>query len=513
MAKRKCLTIGDKLKVLEAVDGGTKQKNIAAKFGIAANTVSGIVKNREKLLKESEQWNSGRKRMRLCMHEDLDKAVLKWIHVVRDKNIPLSGSMVKEKALFYAQSLGHSNFQASNGWLQKFKIRNSICEKVICGESADVSDEKCLEWTQSVLKNILEKYDPKDIFNADETGLFFKCIPNRTLTFKNDKCFGGKNSKERITVMIGANMIGTEKLKLLVIGKSKNPRCFKGVKSLEVDYDFNKKAWMTSSIFEEWLSKFNKKIGREGRKVALIVDNCPAHPSSIKSKFKNVELVFFPPNMTSKLQPMDQGIIKNLKFHYRKKILHKIITAIELNQPTEKIIDLRECISELAKAWRYEVTETTIKNCFGKAGFTCDLSSWEDEDNVQLSELRKMWGQLKVSGNVSDQIELDEFLNVDEDVLVTEYPDDKDILETVREENETNETEIDEDEDETVIQNPSEIAMVNAFETLRCGFQCQENVPDTIFNALNKCEAFYENKMFFKCTQQSKITSFFNNIK
>lgn len=60
-------------------------------------------------------------------------------------------------------------------------------------------------------------------------GLFYKCLPNNTLAFKNESCHGGKNSKERITVLLAANATGTEKLKPLVIGKSQKPRCFKGI--------------------------------------------------------------------------------------------------------------------------------------------------------------------------------------------------------------------------------------------------------------------------------------------
>ena len=38
--------------------------------------------------------------------------------------------------------------------------------------------------------------------------------------------FCGKRSKDRVTVMVTANMSGSEKLKLLVVGKSQQPHCF-----------------------------------------------------------------------------------------------------------------------------------------------------------------------------------------------------------------------------------------------------------------------------------------------
>lgn len=58
---------------------------------------------------------------------------------------------------------------------------------------------------------------------------------------------------------------GKEKIKLLVIEKSKQPRCFKGIKFLEVNYDFNKKASMTNDIFNKWHVRFNNKMGLEKR--------------------------------------------------------------------------------------------------------------------------------------------------------------------------------------------------------------------------------------------------------
>ncbi|GBN19115.1 hypothetical protein AVEN_40483-1 [Araneus ventricosus] len=69
------------------------------------------------------------------------------------------------------------------------------------------------------IPEILQEFSPQNIFNADETGLFFKCLPIKTLAFKGDKCFRGEKSKQRITVLLYANMTGEEKLKMLVTGK------------------------------------------------------------------------------------------------------------------------------------------------------------------------------------------------------------------------------------------------------------------------------------------------------
>ena len=119
-------------------------------------------------------------------------------------------------------------------------------------------------------------------------------------------------------------------MKSLVIGKSRQPRCFKGLDSstLPVHYKFIKKAWMNSAIFEVWIKSVDKKMKRQGHKILMFLDNAPSHP---QLKLDNVKLVFLPPNTTSKIQPMDQGIIQTmkLKFHTRKSC--KILSDMEKN--------------------------------------------------------------------------------------------------------------------------------------------------------------------------------------
>lgn len=72
-----------------------------------------------------------------------------------------------------------------------------MVHKIICCENANVPEKDYDGWLLNVLPKSIEKFDPKDISNADETDLFFKCLPNKTLAFKHEKCFGDKHNKER----------------------------------------------------------------------------------------------------------------------------------------------------------------------------------------------------------------------------------------------------------------------------------------------------------------------------
>ncbi|KAG0442449.1 Tigger transposable element-derived protein 4 [Dictyocoela muelleri] len=93
-----------------------------------------------------------------------------------------------------------------------------------------------------------------------------------------------------------------EKLGPLVIRKSKQPRFFakRNIDTLNIDYKYNKKSWMTALIFKEWLEALNYKMIIKNRKIHLTLDNAPIH--TIDMNYSNIELFYFPPNVTSEIQ-------------------------------------------------------------------------------------------------------------------------------------------------------------------------------------------------------------------
>ena len=92
------------------------------------------------------------------------------------------------------------------------------------GEKRDADTPTSETWLKETLPNILSRYSESDIFNADETGLYYRLLPDRSHVLKGENLAGGKKSKGRVTILVCANMNGTEKLPLLMIGKSKKPR-------------------------------------------------------------------------------------------------------------------------------------------------------------------------------------------------------------------------------------------------------------------------------------------------
>ncbi|XP_029730316.2 tigger transposable element-derived protein 4-like [Aedes albopictus] len=309
------LTIAQRINIIDEFEaGGSKVSDIARRFRVPQSTVSTILKNREKWRqKKLQNGNLQGKRAKAPVDGRLERAVIIFVSQARQSNIPLSGQIIRQKACQLAEKLGVTDFKGSSGWLFKFLKRHKISFKKLCGESAAVDTSMAKNWMTNVLPEIIREYEAKDIYNADETGLFYKCLPDKTYAFQSETCHGGKYSKQRLTVLCAANMDGTDKLPLLVIGKSRRPRCFKNVKSLPVEYEANAKAWMTSVLFEKWILEVDRRMTAENRSILMFVDNCTAHPKAIQDKLHSIKLAFFPPNATSVLQPLDLGIIKSLK--------------------------------------------------------------------------------------------------------------------------------------------------------------------------------------------------------
>ena len=100
-----------------------------------------------------------------------------------------------------------------------------LSKKWMCGDANDCVDT--LPWEGYIIQPLLAEYELKDIFNADETACFFKAMPSRTYAFVGENVTGGKQSKDRLTVLVCANMDGSKRLTPIVIGKVKSPTALK----------------------------------------------------------------------------------------------------------------------------------------------------------------------------------------------------------------------------------------------------------------------------------------------
>ncbi len=156
-----------------------------------------------------------------------------WIDSMRRARLPVPPSLAiaKAKSIASTLSISDSNFKASWQWFSRFRTRQGLQKMLIHGEGAEVdkNDPKLLLALEE-LYSIIAQYDPENIYNMDETGLFFRLLPIYSILMPNEDISstrGKKKVKDRVSLIVCANAFGTHKIPCVMIGKSKEPTCIK----------------------------------------------------------------------------------------------------------------------------------------------------------------------------------------------------------------------------------------------------------------------------------------------
>ncbi|KAL5155498.1 ARS-binding protein 1 [Glycine soja] len=298
-----------------------------------------------------------------------------------------------------------------------------------------------------------------------------------------------------------------KKISLWIIGKYAKPRCFKNVNtnSLDCQYRANKKAWMTSVLFDEYVRSFDQMM--HGRRVLLVVDNCPAHPRNIEG-LRNIELFFLPPNMTSKIQPCDVGIIRAFKMHYRRRFYRKILEGYEVGQSDPGKINVLDAINLAISAWTIDVRKETIGNCFRH----CKIRSASDvARNLDESTFDKETQDLETMINqcgYRNKMNIDNLMNYPgENEACSEVQSLEDIVGIIIENNAE-----DDDEDDTMSLEPvMRKKTLMASNTLHNFMIQYKNTTPELLDAIRKVRDGLQIDLNFK-GKQTTIESYFNRV-
>ena len=301
----------------------------------------------------------------------------------------------------------------------------------VAGEEGDVSQETLSSWDERS-RELMRGYESRNVWNIDETGQFWRALPDKSLSERGKRCRSGKNSKERATWAFFVSASG-EKEGPIVVGKSRNPRYFKSLKDssrpYKCDYFSSSKAWMTSEIFEEIILRLDRRMKREDRHILLFLDNATCHPNALIDRFSNIKMAFLPKNTTSRTQPLDAGIIKLWKVKTKRKLLRYVCSKIDGQKTASDIVksvNLLMAIQWGKQAWD-EINQDTIAKCFNKVGLVPDANivegnddydPFEGEDMLSLEELCKKLGEESSAAK--------EFVNADEDLSSCTEPIDTD---------------------------------------------------------------------------------------
>ena len=320
----------------------------------------------------------------------------------RQTGLPINGPVVKAQAevLNHAINGPDSDFAASNGWLWRWQKRHGVKQLKVVGEKRSADKDGAAQFPAKLLTYIDENdLVEEQIYNADESGLFYRMLPNTTLAQQNEarKEEGFKLAKDRVTVLFCVNKTGTHKLKPLCIGKYASPRCFHHVNmnAMPLSYKNSGNTWMTSSLFQDWFeSAFVPSVRRHLRerrleeKALLLLDNCRAHPPAnmLRSADGKFCVMFMPPNTTSIIQPRSRHhIFLQAPLPYRPGE-GDCAVRYGRNSVLEKVLPERN----VSCGWKsHKVTATTIHNCWMEGlapAFPTHLDEpIDDEDSAEFA--------------------------------------------------------------------------------------------------------------------------------
>ncbi|CAG8821631.1 38595_t:CDS:2, partial [Gigaspora margarita] len=93
-----------------------------------------------------------------------------------------------------------------------------------------------------------------------------------------------------------------------------------------------------------------------GRKIILLVDNAKCHSSS-NLNLHNTTVHYLPPNTTSRIQPLDAGIIMSFKRRYRSYFIKWLLDQYEFGKDDK--LNVLNAIKFIVRAWR-EVSSETV---------------------------------------------------------------------------------------------------------------------------------------------------------
>ena len=221
---------------------GHQAKNLAFEYGVRQSTIYDIKKAEEKPKNHKiENLNSYMKStFKESHYPALDRALKIWFYQARAKNMHINTQIIIAQAKIFYKELypnreddpnregdpNKKDFICSPGFSQRFCACHKFTNKKLCGKQLS-SNIEAIEPFKVEFAKILEEFSTDQIYNADESGLNYKSLPNKSLTTAAEKNPSGtKLAKDRVTFLTCSNASGSHSLPITFILKVANPRCF-----------------------------------------------------------------------------------------------------------------------------------------------------------------------------------------------------------------------------------------------------------------------------------------------
>lgn len=480
MPKRNGLSLELKIEIIKRVNSGERKADMAEEYGVNTSTIKSIMKKADSYL---NCWKKGMfkpdsKRLKGPKREDVEEAIFFWYQQAIENETPVSGPILCAKALDFAKKLGHLDFKPTHGWLDRFKKR----KKIVFGRNSSKRrrEEKMQESYTSIFPKMLSDfndYEPQNIFAIEFFGIYYRTLPNNIDALKGLRCAGGVKSKERFSIVLCTNMIGSEKFPLLVVGRSQ-PSSFtpKNRKNLPVHFVVDQYSWLTSEIISSWLLDMDSWFVQQGRKVLLLGPPSPIY--SQLPKFRAVKLIILPPECPS---PLHQVTVPYFKKYYRKKVLEELLLSASRSKPPfTPQLPVITCLHLLASTWQ-TLSDNIIASSFQRAGLSkyCMWGMPPPMENPDASGAQETFrNAMQLLSFSESENTFDEYVHFDDNVQVCNLMEDEDIIAKVRGIPDDEEEISDESQDKIDKDRPSFADVETSLGVLRKYIQYQEGAQE-----------------------------------
>ncbi|XP_053985498.1 tigger transposable element-derived protein 1-like [Hylaeus volcanicus] len=467
--RRKVITLETKCNIITDNESGISLKDLVAKYMLSTSTVNSILKDKEKYLEQvkNAHWLQStwvRSKQNESLIPRMEKLLTDWVIDQTEVHAPVTYATVRAKALSIFNALKQEKggceerFSASSGWFDRYKRRSGWHSNKVLAEYTNTNNDEARLFSRMLAGMLKEgNYSPSQVFNVDETELYWKRMPPCSSTVKEESSTIFRASRDRLTLLLGGNAAGDCKLKPMMVHRVQNPRALRGIvkSSLPVIWRGNKRSLVTASIFEDWFSQYfvprvtkyceDKSIPF---RVILLLDSAPCHPLSLQHHHSNVKIMFLPPNVASSLQPMGQGvtaIFKTLYLRYTFEMLLKLNgnrASPTVQEFWNESFGILNAIKIAARAWN-DITAISMRGAWKKLGprFSFNMEGLEEPGEIicrSIQAIVSLANELNLNVSASDVNDLleahDEEL-MDEDILVMEEPEEDEDEEDI--ENET----------------------------------------------------------------------------
>ncbi|RLN94600.1 hypothetical protein BBJ28_00006744 [Nothophytophthora sp. Chile5] len=333
-------------------------------------------------------------------HPELEKCLTLWLDGLDLAQCArLSGREIKTVANQIYDELKvpqADRLELSNGWLGRFQARHGLKMHKGHSEGSTACLQGALEMERRRLADVISVFlsgksgrSLNDVWNMDETSFFFDCSPVVVAETAANKT---ATADTKLTVALAVNATGTERLEPLFIGQESLLQQL-GFRQ----YYINRMAVMTADIFSAWLQTWDQELVVADRQVLLLVDQARGHLADL-THLSNIQLEFFSPLLTGRVQPCCLGLSSALHTLYRRSVVMRAVETLRKRAETSTDgaelfeIDQLEAMNLVKTSWQVVKAEVIV-SCWRKAQIlpgqvqSVDVSSQlEDGASVAMTE-------------------------------------------------------------------------------------------------------------------------------